>query len=129
MKRTPHHTYQILTKRAERLAEIAPALSWPANVWQGVTVENRAAACRIDLLRDVPAAVKFISFEPLLEDVGTVDLTGIDWVIVGGESGAGAQSMSEKLTENLIRRAENETWNATSNFFVQTRSECPGAAG
>lgn len=82
------HTFQILTKRADRLAELAPRLSWPANVWQGVSVESGAYLDRVDHLRKVPAKIRFLSLEPLLEPLPDFDLSGIHWVIVGGESGA-----------------------------------------
>lgn len=81
------HTFQILTKRAERLAELAPYLTWSPNIWQGVTVESDQYKKRIDSLRKVDARVRFISFEPLISEVKSLDLTGIDWAIVGGESG------------------------------------------
>jgi protein gp37 len=93
MEDTPHHTYQILTKRAERLGQIAPLLEWPENVWMGVTVEDNERLSRADLLRSVPAAVRFLSVEPLLGPLPDLDLTGINWVIVGGESGPGARHM------------------------------------
>ncbi|MCK9486959.1 MAG: phage Gp37/Gp68 family protein [Dehalococcoidia bacterium] len=86
------HTFQVLTKRADRLAEIASALPWPENVWMGVSVENQRWVSRIDALRRTPAAVKFLSCEPLLGSL-TLDLSCIDWVIVGGESGRGARPM------------------------------------
>jgi protein gp37 len=81
------HTFQVLTKRAERLAEVAARLAWPPNVWQGVSIENAAYVCRIRYLRRVPAAVRFLSVEPLLGPIPHLPLEGIDWVIVGGESG------------------------------------------
>jgi protein gp37 len=81
------HTFQILTKRARRLAELAPQIPWPANVWQGVSVENERYVWRVDCLRQVPAAVRFLSIEPLLGPVSRLPLEGIHWVIVGGESG------------------------------------------
>lgn len=87
MADTPQHTYQVLTKRSRRLRLVADRLDWPANVWMGVSVENVAALARVDDLRETPAAVKFLSCEPLLESLRGVDLTGIDWVIAGGESG------------------------------------------
>ena len=87
MKETPHHTYQILTKRSERLKEIDPLLPWPENVWMGVSVENRDYTYRIADLIGTGAAVKFLSLEPLLGPLGRIRLKGIDWVIVGGESG------------------------------------------
>ena len=86
------HRFQVLTKRAERLAELAPSLPWPAHVWMGVSVENQRWTSRIDHLREVPAAVRFLSCEPLLGPL-ELDLEGIDWVIAGGESGPGARPM------------------------------------
>lgn len=94
MNRTPHHTYQVLTKRADRLAELAPLLTWTPNIWMGVTVERQDYTDRINSLRLVGSAVRFISMEPLLGPIDT-DLNGIDWVIVGGESGPGARPMLE----------------------------------
>jgi len=93
MSRASWHTFQVLTKRAERLQSLGPDLEWPDNVWAGVSVETRKYMERIDCLRKVPARVRFISFEPLLEHLGGIDLTAIDWVIVGGESGPGARPM------------------------------------
>lgn len=82
-----HHTFQVLTKRQERLAELAPDLPWPPNLWMGVSMENRRFVHRADYLRTVPAAVRFISAEPLLGPLEGLDLTGIHWLIAGGESG------------------------------------------
>lgn len=82
----PQHTFQVLTKRAERLLELASELPWPDNVWMGVSVENQKFAWRVDALRQSPAKVKFLSCEPLLGPL-QLDLRGIDWVITGGESG------------------------------------------
>lgn len=93
MRKANWHQFQILTKRAERLVELDPHLRWPSNVWTGVSVENKKYAYRIDVLKKTRAKVKFISLEPLLSDVGRLDLKGIDWVIVGGESGPGARLM------------------------------------
>lgn len=87
MGEADHHTFQILTKRHERLAELAPLLTWHPNVWMGVSVENRRFACRADYLREVGAAVRFISAEPLLGPLHSLDLRDIDWLIAGGESG------------------------------------------
>jgi protein gp37 len=81
------HTFQVLTKRSARLARLAPELPWPGNVWAGVSIETNPYAWRADHLRSVPAAVRFVSAEPLLGSLDQVDLTGIDWVITGGESG------------------------------------------
>ena len=88
---TPQHTYQLLTKRSTRLRRFADRLEWPANLWMGVSVETMAELSRIDDLRAVPAAVRFVSAEPLLGPLDGLDLTGIDWVITGGESGPGAR--------------------------------------
>jgi protein gp37 len=93
MQQAPQHRFQVLTKRAERLAETANEFTWAENIWMGVTVENSDYMERIDCLRNTGAAIKFISFEPLLGPMGDVDLDGIDWVIVGGESGPGARPM------------------------------------
>ncbi len=89
MTETPQHTYQVLTKRSARLRKVAGGLEWPDNVWMGVSVENEAALERIDDLRAVPAAVRFLSCEPLIGPLPGLGLDGIGWVIAGGESGAG----------------------------------------
>jgi protein gp37 len=85
-----------LTKRADRLAELGPSIDWPANVWMGVSVESAEYAWRIDCLRTVGAAIQFLSVEPLLGPIPRLDLAGIHWVIVGGESGPGARPMQEE---------------------------------
>jgi three-Cys-motif partner protein len=87
MARADHHVYQVLTKRHERMAELAPQLPWPEHIWMGVTIENRRFVHRADYLRAVPAHVRFISAEPLLGPLEGLDLTGIQWLIAGGESG------------------------------------------
>ncbi len=86
MRQADQHIFQILTKRHERLVELAPSLPWPENVWMGVSVENQKYAHRVDYLRQVPAKVRFLSCEPLLGPL-ELDLTGVHWVITGGESG------------------------------------------
>jgi protein gp37 len=93
IKRSPHHRYQILTKRAERLADIDSSLIWPDNVWIGVSVESESFIYRIDYLRKTHANVKFLSFEPLLGPISHLELAEIDWVIAGGESGPRARPM------------------------------------
>ena len=98
------HTFQVLTKRSERLAELARGLPWPKNVWMGVTVESRDHLTRIEHLLTTRAAVKFVSFEPLLEDIGQASLRGIDWVIAGGESGPGARRMHASWVRHLRDR-------------------------
>jgi protein gp37 len=95
------HTFQILTKRADRLAEIAPRLPWPINVWMGVSVESPRYLNRVERLGHVPAAVRFLSVEPLLARIASLPLTGIDWVIVGGESGPGARPMSPEWVREI----------------------------
>jgi len=90
---TSNHQYRILTKRSERLRELAPNLNWTPNIWAGVTVESDKYKSRIDDLRTVPAKARYISFEPLISDIGDVDLTSINWVIVGGESGASLKKL------------------------------------
>lgn len=91
MAECPQHTFQVLTKRAERLARVAPRLAWPANVWIGVSVESPEFLWRVDYLRKVPAAVRFVSAEPLLGSLKGINLDGIHWLIGGGESQAGAR--------------------------------------
>lgn len=106
IRSTPQHRYQILTKRAERMAEYFGTRSVPNNVWLGVTVEAQSSRFRIDYLRNLPASVKFLSCEPLVEDLGELDLTGIDWVIVGGESGPQARPMKEEWALNIMKQVE-----------------------
>ena len=93
MEKTPQHTYQLLTKRADRLVTVASILPWPKNVWMGVTVEDNEHLNRVERLREIPSTVRFLSIEPLLGPLPDLDLEGIDWVIVGGESGPGARPM------------------------------------
>jgi len=92
----PHLTFQVLTKRSERLKELAPQLNWPQNVWMGVSVEDHSVTNRINDLRLVPAAVRFLSCEPLIGSLGRYSLRDIDWVIAGGESGARPRPMDPK---------------------------------
>lgn len=101
MESCPHLTFQVLTKRSERLAELAQALPWPKNVWMGVSVEDRKVVSRIDDLRKVPAAVRFLSCEPLIGPLGALNLTGIDWVIVGGESGRKPREILGEWVEEI----------------------------
>jgi protein gp37 len=93
MESASQHQFQVLTKRPERVVELSECLPWPDNVWMGTSVENDRYKFRIDLLRQTGARVKFLSIEPLLGPVGTLNLAGIHWVIVGGESGPGARPM------------------------------------
>ena len=106
IRKTPRHKYQILTKRADRMQEYFSTRSIPSNVWLGVTVETDKRKSRIDCLRNLPAKVKFLSCEPLLSDLGQMDLTGINWVIVGGESGNQARPMQESWVLNIKEQAD-----------------------
>ena len=96
MEQVDQHTFQVLTKRSLRMVELAHQLSWSQNIWMGVSVETEHYMFRVDHLRQTPAAIKFISFEPLLGPIPNLDLTGIDWVIVGGESGPGARQIRKE---------------------------------
>jgi protein gp37 len=100
----PGHTFQVLTKRSERVRELGPTLPWPANVWMGVTVEDEPAVARIADLVSVPAAVRFLSCEPLLGPLPDLPLDGIHWVIVGGESGPGARPMRPEWVEAILEQ-------------------------
>ncbi len=102
MARASWHTFQVLTKRAERLEELAAHLPWPANVWMGVSVERQDYSSRIDHLRRTNASTKFLSLEPLLGRLPSLDLRGIDWVIVGGESGPRARPMAEEWAIEIL---------------------------
>lgn len=95
------HTFQILTKRAERLEELSPALKWPQNVWMGVSVESEDYQFRIEHLRRTGARTKFLSLEPLLGPLDNLDLLGIDWAIVGGESGPNARAMRPEWVRSI----------------------------
>jgi protein gp37 len=96
MRRASWHHFQVLTKRAERLAELAPRIDWPANVWMGVSVEDDHNIQRIDHLRGIGASLKFLSLEPLIGPLPDLRLDGIDWVIVGGESGPGSRPIKKE---------------------------------
>lgn len=106
MERCTWHQFKILTKRAERLAEVSPRLPWPDHVWQGVSVENADYTFRIDHLRQSGAKTKFLSIEPLLGPIANLDLAGIDWVIVGGESGPGARTMAQEWVEDILAQCQ-----------------------
>lgn len=106
IKNTPQHNYQILTKRADRMAEYFSSRNIPPNAWLGVTVEIARTKSRIDFIRNLHAPIRFISCEPLLEDLGELDLIGINWVIVGGESGVQARPMKEEWVLNIKKQAD-----------------------
>ncbi|MGB2866292.1 MAG: phage Gp37/Gp68 family protein [Sedimentisphaerales bacterium] len=115
MHRATLHRFQILTKRSERLLELSARLSWPENVWMGVTVENADCTFRIGHLKQTDAAIKFISFEPLLGLIPNIDLEGIDWVIVGGESGPKARPMEPEWATNI----RDQSLDACVPFFFK----------
>jgi protein gp37 len=96
MQKASQHKFQVLTKRAERLAEISPYINWPPNVWMGVSVESSEYAYRIEYLRMTGAFIKFLSIEPMLGPIHEMNLVGIDWIIVGGESGPKARPIERK---------------------------------
>lgn len=121
-----HHTFQILTKRHDRLAELARALPWPPNVWMGVTIENRRFVHRADRLRDVPAAVRFISAEPLLGPLEGLELDGIDWLIAGGESGPRHRPVRADWIRELRDRCADED---VAFFFKQWGGRRPKTGG
>lgn len=116
IKSTPQHNYQILTKRANRMAKYFSDKSIPKNAWLGVTVDITSSKGRIDFLRNLNAPIKFLSCEPLLEDLGEMNLDGIDWVIVGGESGAKARPMKEEWVQSIKVQTEKQ---GSAFFFKQ----------
>lgn len=131
MNRADWHTYQVLTKRAERMRDVTRSLPRELvhhpHIWLGVSVEDRRyGLARIDLLREVPAAVRFLSIEPLLQDLGELDLTGIHWVIVGGESGPKARPMEEAWVRSIQRQCKAQK---VPFFFKQWGGVQKGKAG
>jgi len=126
MRRAWWHTFQVLTKRSERLEELAHRLPWPSNVWMGVSVERADYAFRIEHLRRSPAAVRFLSLEPLLGPLPRLDLEGIDWVIVGGESGPRARPMKEEWALEILGQCRNA---GVPFFFKQWGGRNKKAAG
>ncbi|MCB1601373.1 MAG: phage Gp37/Gp68 family protein [Lysobacterales bacterium] len=106
MKACPQHTFQVLTKRSERLRELAPRLPWPKNVWMGVSVEDDRVQSRILDLAEVPAHVRFLSCEPLIGPLRSLSLKGIHWCIVGGESGPKARPMERWWVESILRQCK-----------------------
>jgi len=126
MERTPQHTYQVLTKRARRLRRVAEHLPWPSNVWVGVSVENDDELQRVDELRRVPAAVRFLSCEPLLGPLEGLALDGIDWVIAGGESGPRARPMDPRWAADLRDLCQASR---VPFFFKQWGGRSPKAGG
>lgn len=126
MAETPQHTYQVLTKRSKRLAALAGEVEWPSNVWMGVSVETDRYAFRLDHLRSVNAAVRFVSAEPLLGPLPDLDLSSIDWLIAGGESGPNARPMDEAWVRDLRGQCGTA---GVAFFFKQWGGRTPKAGG
>lgn len=126
MKACPHHTFQVLTKRSERLRKLSATLPWPTNVWMGVSVEDERVLQRIRHLKEVPAHVRFLSCEPLIGPLHELPLNGIEWVIVGGESGPGSRPMLKAWVESI----RNQCSRAGARFFFKqwggTRKDISG---
>lgn len=116
IRETPWHRYQLLTKRDSRMAKYFETRPVPENVWLGVTVEAKAIRNRVDTLRAIPASVRFLSCEPLLEDLGEIDLSDIHWVIIGGESGKKARPMKKEWVLNIEKQAKSS---GSAFFFKQ----------
>jgi protein gp37 len=123
---TPQHTYQVLTKRSARLPKIANKLNWPDNLWLGVSVEDSEHLYRVDHLRYVPAAVRFLSCEPLIGPLTQLDLTNIDWVITGGESGPGARPLDPAWVREI---RDNCARSDVAFFHKQWGGRTPKAGG
>jgi len=126
MGQADRHTFQILTKRHERLAELAPSLTWHPNIWIGVSVENRRFTHRVDCLREVNAAVRFISAEPLLGSLDNLDLSGVNWLIAGGESGPKHRPMRVEWARELRDRCVAKD---VAFFFKQWGGHRPKSGG
>lgn len=122
----PHLTFQLLTKRSERMAEVAHELPWPQNVWMGVSVEDEKVLHRVNDLRKVPAAVRFLSCEPLIGPLGKLSLRGVDWMIVGGESGAKPRPLEPEWVIELRDKALSA---GVPFFFKQWGGRNKKAAG
>jgi protein gp37 len=126
MARAPWHVFQVLTKRSRRLADLAPRLPWPPNVWQGVSVESTRYTSRVGDLVKVPAAVRFLSLEPLLGPITDLSLNGISWVIVGGESGPGHRPIRPEWVRAIRDRCETA---GVPFFFKQWGGRTPKSGG
>lgn len=116
MNDCPRHTFQVLTKRSARLLELSGRLNWTGNIWMGVSVEEKKVTYRIEELLNTPAKIKFVSFEPLIGEVGRLNLRGIDWAIVGGESGAGCREMKKEWAHSIRKDCLTS---GTAFFFKQ----------
>lgn len=116
IERCPQHTFQILTKRSQRLRELASHLNWPPNAWMGVSVEDARVTSRVNDLQAVPARVRFLSVEPLIGPIDELPLDDIHWVIVGGESGPGARPIEQEWVENILQQCRTAN---VAFFFKQ----------
>ncbi|CCK64156.1 Conserved protein of unknown function [Mycobacterium canettii CIPT 140070017] len=123
---TPQHTYQVLTKRSLRLRRVAGKLDWPSNLWMGVSIENADVLARVDHLRDVPAAVRFLSCEPLLGPLHDINLGGIHWVIAGGESGPNYRPMEIDWARGIRDECRDAD---VAFFFKQWGGRTPKSRG
>jgi protein gp37 len=126
MERAFWHTFQILTKRPGRLRRLGPQLNWPENVWMDVSIETDELTPRADAMREVPAAVRFLSCEPLLGPLPSLNLEGIDWCIVGGESGPNARPMNPDWMRDIRDRCQDA---GVAFFFKQHGGRTPKAGG
>jgi protein gp37 len=126
MNRASWHQFQVLTKRSERLAQLSSELNWTPNIWMGVSVENQDYSFRIDHLRQTQAQVKFLSLEPLLSSLPQLNLKGIDWVIVGGESGPGARMMPADWVREILEQCQSAK---VAFFFKQWGGVRKGKTG
>ena len=115
MNQTPQHTFQVLTKRPSRAAQLGDRLKWTPNIWIGASIESQRWLDRLDVLKGIGARIRFLSLEPLLEPLPGMDLTGIDWVIVGGESGPGARPMQP----DWVREIRDHCVNSGVPFFFK----------
>jgi len=116
MEKASWHKFQVLTKRSERLVELAPKLPWHENIWMGVSIENNDYIHRIDHLRTVPSSIRFLSLEPLLGPLPNLNLSGIDWIIVGGESGPNSRPMKTEWINDILNQCRK---NNVPFFFKQ----------
>ncbi|BBX02273.1 hypothetical protein BST36_29140 [Mycolicibacterium moriokaense] len=123
---TPQHTYQVLTKRSLRLRRLGESLDWPSNLWMGVSVENSDVLSRVDHLREVPAAVRFLSCEPLIGPLDGLNLDGIHWVIAGGESGANHRPVDGEWVRGIRDACQDA---GVAFFFKQWGGRTPKAEG
>jgi protein gp37 len=126
MVKADWHIFQVLTKRAERLARLAPDLPWPSHIWQGVSIENQAYNKRVAYLQEVPASVRFLSVEPLLGPMPNLPLDGIHWVIVGGESGPGHRPIKPGWVREIRKQC---LASGIAFFFKQWGGRTPKSGG